>query len=245
MKRIFGILAVVVLLSLCWQLNLIANTHQELMPAAQSMDIRDFVRQTFIHGVSYEEASKYGSDAVPTLLEMLEDTAEEAHWSNIVVTLCIIGDETAVDPILAFIAKDQGELSHSHYKAKTSAIMALGYLINKSGNKKALDYLRACLNPDVWADRKISWTSPYQASVDARNVQLSTLAIWGLVLSGNSEAAEALRTLQQPATTESAKQFQAHVSNVVSEALNDLDMIAKDGLTEYYRKKRQDFSKKE
>lgn len=245
MKRIFWILAVVGLLSLGWQLNIIANTHQELMPAAQSLDIKDFVRQTFITGVPYEEASKYGSDVVPTLLEMLEDTAEETHWSNVVVTLCIIGDETAVDPILAFIAKDQGELSHSHYKAITSAVIALGYLVNKTGNQKALDYLMACIDPNVWEERKLSWTSPSQASVAARNQQLSTVAILGLTLAAKPEAAEALRTLQQPATTESAKQFQAQVSNMVSDALNDLDMIAKDGLAEYYKKKGQGFTKKE
>ncbi|MCH8956843.1 hypothetical protein IIA28_16200 [candidate division KSB1 bacterium] len=64
-------------------------------------------------------------------------------------------------------------------------------------------------------------------------------------MAAKPEAAEALRTLQQPATTESAKQFQAQVSNMVSDALNDLDMIAKDGLAEYYKKKGQGFTKKE
>ena len=240
MKRLFYLLCAVSLL-FGSQMNVIANSSQEQSQAAQTMDIKDFVRQTFIHGVPYEEAGKYGSDAVSTLLEMLGDTAEEAHWSNIVVTLCIIGDEKAVDPILAFIGEDvQGELSPSHYTAKTSAIMALGYLINKNGNKEALDYLKECLKPNVWADRKLAWTSPYQASVDDRNVQLSTMAILGLALSGNAEAADALRSLKEPATTAMAREFQSQVSGVVDEALNAYDAIAKDGLAEYYRKAKQE-----
>ena len=237
MKKLFWVLGAVGLLFLGWQMNIIGNSNQEQARAAQEMDTKDFVRQVFIEGVPYEEASKYGSDAVLTLLEMLEDTTEEAHWSNIVVTLCIIGDEQAVDPILAFISKDvQGDLSHSHYTAKTSAIMALGYLVNKSGSRKALDYLKDCLDPNVWAQRELDWTSPYQASVDDRNAQLSTMAILGLALSGNSEAAEALSSLQAPAATESARQFQTQVGNVVSDALSAHQMIAKEGLIEYYRK---------
>lgn len=247
MKRIFWIMAFVGVLSFCWQLSIIAKTQQEIMPATQSMDIKDFVHQTFIHGVPYEEANKYGSDDVPTLLEMLEDTSEQAHWSNIVVTLSIIGNETAVDAVLDYINKEeQGELSVSHYTAKTSAVMALGYAVNKNGNKKALNYLKSCLNPSQWEAKKLGWTSPFQASVADRNVQLSTMAVLGLALSGNAEAAEALRSLQEPgaATTEVDKQFQAQVSNVVSDALNTLDMVAKDGLIEYYKKTMQHVSEK-
>jgi hypothetical protein len=124
---------------------------QDQSRASSLMDIRDFVRQVFIHGVPYEEATKYDSSVVPTLLDMLNDPAEEAYWPNIVVVLGMIGDERAVDPLISFIeADDQGDLSREHYAAKTSALMALGYLIDKSGNQKALDYLIDSLAPDTW-----------------------------------------------------------------------------------------------
>jgi len=247
MKRLFWILAVAGLLSLCWQLNIIANTPQKIMPASQSMDIKDFVRQTFIHGVPYEEANKYGSDVVPTLLEMLADNAEQAWWSNIVVTALIIGDDNAVDSVLDFINKEeQGELSVSHYTAKTSALMALGYAVNKNGNKKALEYLKSCIYPSYWEEKKLSWTSPFQASRADLSVQMSTQAVLGLALSGDKDAATALRSLQEPsaATTEVDKQFQAQVGSLVSEALNTLDIISKDGITEYYEKSKLDVSQK-
>lgn len=232
MKRLFGILTAIGLLALIWPAN--------EAPAAQGMDIKDFVRQTFIHGVDYAQASQYGSDVVPALLEMLKDQQEQAHWANIAITLCIIGDEQALDPIISFIEEGgEGKLSGASYRAKTSAIMALGYLINKSGSQKALDYLKASIKPDEWSG-KAKWSGPFEASVDERNAQLSTMAILGLALSGHSEAAEALQSLQAP----TSDPFRAQVSDVVTDALGTLDTISKDGLTEYYRKMKEGMSAK-
>lgn len=230
MKARLLVLCGIGMILLGWQMS-------GLTSAAQPMDIKAFVRQIFIHGVPYEEASKYDSSVVPTLLNMLADPKEEAHWANVVVTLGIIGDERAVDPLIAFLRKgEKGTLSRSQYAARTSVLMALGYLINKSGSTKALTYLKGSLDPGVWGKRKVNWTSPYHASVDDRNVQLSTLAILGLALSGHPSAAEALRSLQKPAKTAAAKRFQDQVSETVKEALRSNKIIAKEGLAGYYRK---------
>ena len=239
MKKLFITFCVISLVVLGYQGILLALVNGNRSDDAELMNIRDFVRQTFIHGVPYEEASKYDSGMVPVLLEMLNDPAEEEHWANVAVTLCIIGDERTVDPLIAFIGKDvPGTLSHSHYVAKTSAIMAMGYLINKTGDEKALAYLQDSLKPEMWEERKTTWASPYQASTTDRNLQLSKMAILGLALSGHPAAAEALRSLQKPATTEAGKRFQAQVSDVVSEALRSHEMISKEGLAGYYRKSR-------
>lgn len=87
----------------------------------------------------YEKAVKYDASVVPTLLEMLNDPTEQDYWSNIVVTLGMIGDESAAEPMIEFIEKGkEGTPMRSQYRAKTSAIMALGYLINKSGSPRVL-----------------------------------------------------------------------------------------------------------
>jgi hypothetical protein len=201
------------------------------------MDIKNFVRQVFIHGVPYEEANKYDTSVVPTLLKMLEDPTEEAHWANIAVVLEIIGDERAVDPLIAFIEKGvEGKMSRYRYIAKTSALMGLGYLINKTGNEKALNYLKQSLAPETWKARRITGISPFQVSMDERNRDLSKYAILGLALSGHPSAAEALRSLQKPADTEAKRAFQAQMSDVVSEALKTNEEIAREGLATYYRK---------
>jgi hypothetical protein len=208
--------------------------HQSGAPGL--MDIRDFVRQVFIHGVPYQEASKYDASVVPTLLGMLNDPAEEAYWPNIVVVLGMIGDEQAVEPLISFIEADvQGGLSREHYAAKTSAMMALGYLINKTGNQRALTYLTDSVAPETWAARGMAGTAPFQASTAERDRDFSKHAILGLALSGRPEAAQALRSLQQPAATEAQRAFQAQVSGLVSEALAEHQRIATQGLKDYYR----------
>ncbi len=202
-----------------------------------AMDVKEFVKQTFIHGVPYEEASRYGAGDVDALLGMLSDRSQEDYWPNIVVTLCIIGDERAVDPILAFIKGSSGQLSHAQYTAKTSAIMALGYLVNKSGNRKALDYLKASIDPGTWGERGVSWSSPYHASGGDRDMQLSTMAVLGLALSGNAEARGALLSLQRTPKTAATKQLQSQAYDTITEALSANQMIAEKGLAEYYREK--------
>lgn len=200
------------------------------------MEIREFVHQVYFEGVPYEDANKYDASVVPALLEMLEDPAEEEYWANIVVTLGIIGDESAVDPMTAFIARgEEGTMSRVQYTAKTSAIMSMGYLINKTGNEKALDYLEECLNPQYWSSRGPAGASPYGASVEERNRDLSKYAVLGLALSGHPSAAELLRSTQEPSTAESLQAFRTEVSDVVVEALSTHEKIAEVGLEEYYR----------
>ena len=204
---------------------------------ASPVPIQDFVRQTFIHGVPYAEASRYNGSAVPTLLTMLQDPKEETSWANIVITLGMIGDERAVDPLIAFLSKEEPEpLSHAIYTAKSSVPMALGYLINKSGNKKALAYLKDHVYPDGWEKDQLKWRSPYHANTEARDQQLSTMCVLGLALSGHPEAKEALREMKKPAKTDAAVKFQRQVGGIVDEAIQANDTIAKEGLGGYYRK---------
>jgi hypothetical protein len=213
-----------------------AESPQPQQSGSGPMDVRDFVHQTFIHGVSFEDASRYGTSAVPTLLAMLRDPAEEQYWPNIVVVLGMIGDEQAVEPLISFIQNgDQARLSSAHYRAKTSALMSLGYIINKTGNQRALNYLRESASPETWAAKSVAGTAPFQASTTERNIDFSKHAILGLALSGRPEAAEILRTLQQPTGTDAQRAFQAQVSDLVSEALNEHQKISREGLTNYYR----------
>lgn len=236
MKSLVVVLFVIGLSFFGFQMRRLAPSNEGHAGGTQQMDVRGFVRQTFIEGVPYQEASKYGSDAVPILLRMLSDPGEKAYWPNIVGVLGMVGDERAVGPLITFLSADvQGVLSHPHYKAKSSVPMVLGYLVNKSGNEEALAYLVESLDPDVWVARGLTWNSPYHVSVADRNRHLSTMAIWGLALSGHPVGVGALRSLQEPAEAEAAMRLRAAVSDLVAEALSVHAMIAKVGLAGYYR----------
>ncbi len=245
----------VALVALVWAGNG-ASQSQELV------DIKEFVQGDYIHGVPYEEASRYDASVVPTLLRMLKDPKEQEQWSNIVVTLGMIGDESAVEPMIEFIERDEGgTLNRSQRSAKTAAIMALGYLVNKSGSPKALDYLTTILDPQKRAKEDPATTDLFAAATAERGKDLSKYAVMGLALSGHPKAAEALKSFESSLKSieKPLKSIEhslrtsnlvsssnlvspigevitshSKISATVSEALRANKEIADKGLAEYY-----------
>ena len=96
--------------------------------------------------------------------------------------------------------------------------------------------MKAGLDPSVWAERGITWTSPEPVTVTERNRELSRIAIIALGVSGDPSAKEALRALLAPAPTATEREFREQMSGVISEALKANQRIAEDGLATYYRK---------
>ncbi len=201
-------------------------TAQENKPAS----VESFVRQTYIHGLAYEDASRYDASVVPALLKILQDPKEESYWSNSVQMLGIVGDEDVADTIFAFIQEDAGaeKLSRDQYAAKSSgALTALGYLVHRIGSERALDYLIEGLDPETW-QKRVDWTSPYQAASDDRNRQMTELCVMALALSGHPRAGEALRSLK----SEGAR---PEMSGLLDEAVATHELIIKEGLKNYYK----------
>ncbi len=191
--------------------------------------VESFVRQIYIHGLPYEDASRYDASVVPTLLKMLQDLEEEPYWSNVVQMLGIVGDEEVVDTIRAFIREDAGaaNLTTAQYAAKSSgALTALGYLVH-AGSERALEYLIEGLDPETW-QKRVEWTSPYQAASDDRNRQLTQLCVIALALSGHPRAGEALRSLK----SEGAR---PEISALLEEAVATHELIRQEGLKNYYK----------
>jgi PBS lyase HEAT-like repeat len=212
-----------------------AFPNQSAPGAIYPTDVREFVKQNFVHGVPYEAASKFDLTAVPVLLGILADPGQETSWSNAVTTLGMIGDPRAVDPLIVFVSRGSGLLTSSQYAAKTSAVLALGYVVNRSQDQKALTYLGEGTNPEVWRKRQLGWASPYASTEDARNLQLAEMAILGLALSGQPSAAETLRELQARGTASGADPVQRRLGGLATEALREHAVVATKGLGGYYR----------
>ena len=66
------------------------------------LDVASFLRQDFLHSVPFEQARRYSTDDLPTVFAVLADTSARWYWNNAVVTAGMIGDELAVDPLIAF-----------------------------------------------------------------------------------------------------------------------------------------------
>ena len=141
------------------------------------------------------------------------------------------------DRMIQLLVEDAaGPLVRRDYTAKTRVVMSLGYIVNKSGGQKALDFLISGVDPNSWTQRGVRWASPYHATEMDRNRHLSTLAIIGLGLSGNPVAEKVLLSLRQPGTTSIDRQFLSQVDDVVQEALRAHQTIAKEGLSGYYKR---------
>ena len=198
--------------------------------------VEEFVHQIYFEGVPYKQASQYGQDDVPKLLAMLKDPNEKAYRSNIIVTLGIIGDDRAVEPMIDVLESDGDRLMPEDFAAKSSVLMSLGYLINKSQNEKALAYLKTHTTPEGWQGSKMITAEGLQASTDERSQQLSTLAVIGLALSGHPEAKNALRSLEENVKAMGPTTFAKQMNSVVDEAMKAHEFIAKEGLAAYYQK---------
>jgi HEAT repeat protein len=213
---------------------------EAMAPAVQApKSVEEFVQEIYFEGVPYEQASQYDKEDVPKLLAMLNDPAKKPYRSNIIVTLGIIGDERAVEPMVEVLESAGDQLKPEDFAAKSSVLMSLGYLINKSQSEKALAYLKSHTTPAGWEGSNITTADGLQAGTDERSQQLSTLAVIGLALSGHPEAKSTLRSLGEKVKAMGTTKFAKQMSSVVDEAMKTHETVAKEGLAAYYKKAKQ------
>lgn len=198
--------------------------------------VKSFVRQVYFEGVPYEEASQLSWDiALPVLQGVLNNPSDAQYWANAVVTIGMIGDDQGAKLLMEFIERDEAKakLNRAQTVAKTSAVMALGYIVNKTGNEAALAFLTNGVEPNAWQKRGIGWTGSFHRNVTERDSQLASMAVLGLGVSGNAEAAQALLALKQGTR---GTQAVPGISSLAEEALTANEEISTAGLRGYYRK---------
>jgi hypothetical protein len=206
-------------------------------------NIEEFVRRFYAHGVPYNEARRFGTSAVPRLLQMLEDPNQKPYWANIVGVLGIVGDQAVVQVLIDFIEGNRGKaLDPETYRASLSAIVALGYLTNRTGDERALSYLGT-------AARGMMATSPATTGADAGELRLDSAsvgqtAVLGLSLSGRPQAREILEELMRAdaarlGASPTDSPTNAPSQNLLSDALTTLRTVQEHGLSEYYRREGQ------
>jgi HEAT repeat protein len=211
--------------------------------------VKDFVHAVYIEGVPYEEAAQLDPEvALPILKDVLNDSSEEEYWPNAAVTVGMIGDDRGADLLLDFINRKEpkAKLSRPNTVAKNSAVMALGYIVNKTGNRKALDFLKARVDPKAWT--KLPWVGAFQRTKEERDKQLATMAVLGLGLSGNPEARERLKSLKETPKTPQMRELRSALPDVgtsAEEALKAHGIISEKGLTNYYLQYRPKHSNEE
>jgi len=204
--------------------------------------VEDFVRAVYIEGVPYEQASQLAPEvALPILKQFLNTPAEERYWANTAVTIGMIGHDQGTNLLIDFITRREAKnkLNRDQTVAKTSAVMALGYIVNKTGNRKALDFLKSSIDPQAWRKRNLKWTGEFHRTVTERNNQLAMMAVLGLGVSGNSEAAQTLRSIKESPKTKqmsAIREALPEINSVAEEALKANESISREGIQRYYLK---------
>lgn len=197
-------------------------------------ELQEFVSAIWIEGVPYHIASRINPEfALPVLQKILNDPKAAPQWANAAVTAGMIGHENSANLLIDFITRpERGKLDLDQSRAKTSAVMSLGYVVNKSRSGKALEFLKAGTNPKYWSSRKLGWAGSMFTDARQRDDQLAVMSVLGLGLSGSEEAAKILRSLN---TRKAAPQL----DSAVTEALWTNEAVAKEGLADYYRTRLQ------
>ena len=204
-----------------------AQTRHE---AGDRADVKDFVRGIYVEGLPYDAATEYTSEDSAVLLEMLRNDEEAIYWPNITMVLGVIGDDAAVRPLIDFIhGRGSGAAwSSVAYRGRASALGALGYHVNKSGNAEALTYLLDSADPAIWIHRDIPWLAA-RNDAERLRVQLSVSSVLALALTGRDEAAHRLDDLLHAEATPT------RLREVAESVQPDLAEIKENGLSAYYQ----------
>ncbi|TQV88038.1 hypothetical protein [Aliikangiella coralliicola] len=213
--------------------------------AQELVSVEEFVGKTYFHGLPYEQAIQYDATYVPQLKAILNDYSQSELWPNTIVMLEIIGSKQDLDDIISFIESEPaGEYSIAHERAKNAAIYGLGYFINHTKSKKALNYLVESLQENSWVKRDVRGLGRLHKTESERNADFSKYAMLGLALSGESEA---ILGIKQFKANNASKTLNSRVSesrrdkiNRAAEvALEEGEKIRKQGLREYYKSQHQ------
>lgn len=169
--------------------------------AQRPANVLDFVRQHYFEGVPPDIARQYTARDADKLLPLLKNPGEDLEFlPEIVATICYIGPEKAVQPLIDFV---NGPMSgETALRAKNAALIHLGDLVNKTKNKKALDFLKNMASkPETAQNLAENVASAMVAAADDNATgpseedlasEFAASALWGLAMSGTEESEAAL-----------------------------------------------------
>jgi len=202
-------------------------------PPSQAAGVEGFVRQVYIHGVPAQQARQYSSlEDVKKLAQLLQNPEDQPYWANAVMTLGLVGTPNASQELASFLNRGSGVLTPAAYRAKSSAVIAMGYALARSGREPLLAFLEKKTDPKAW--QTLSWSSPFTSDPDQEHLQLARSAVAALGVSGNAKAATVLEGIQRKSGPEKAEFYDS-----LKEALDENHDVRKIGFDAYVIKNEQ------
>lgn len=150
------------------------------------------------------------------------------------MALGYLGDDRAVEPLIAYLESGVGAISFNSYFGRSVVTWALGILVSYSGNHRALAYLEDTLGGDkVWPER-IKWRCSFFTSSAEMQEDLNARAIHGLAYSGRPSARAALEGFRSRLDPKKSAR-DANLSRSVDDALQAHQTIVAQGPTAFCR----------
>jgi hypothetical protein len=185
----------------------------------QAATVEDFVHNVYIHGVPFEEARRFkSSEDVEKLGSLLKDSSQQRYWANAATTLGMIGTAQATHHLTEFIARGSGVLTPEAYRAKSSAVIAMGFALGTTGEGQALSFLINKSDPAKW--QTFAWESPFTDGSANRDLQMARTAIAALGFSGNVHAESALEKLHSKPELASEPHFSESIDSAIADSQN-------------------------
>jgi hypothetical protein len=190
-------------------------------------EIESLIYKHSVDGIDYSRAKALGSEAIPFLVEKLNDPDKKEFWVNIIVSLGFIEDPEALPGLIEFLESAHGEVDIYTFRALLSVPFAIG-CISSSGDRQAYTYLAEWI--DLPQSQTVNW------SFHNKNIHdlLSQQAIMGMAVSGLPEAKKKLADLRnQPATKSfSPAVLQARINtlNTASSIMSRMEQTGRAGI---------------
>jgi hypothetical protein len=217
MKRLAATLCLLWLVTFACPAGLMAQDSDDIQ-----YRVDDLVFKHYMDGIPYPEAHALGPNALPYLLELLENPELKLFWTNIIVTIGFIEDPSAVDPLIDFLERAEGEVDGASFRALLSVPYALG-CIAAGGGDRSIAYLA-----DTIAG---SGTAAIQWQFQGKSVKdlVAEYAVMGLAVSGRPEARQLLQTLHRDAVKQSGRDPRRFLTDTVPQALDLMDRMESRG----------------
>lgn len=181
---------------------------------AEPKDLRveEFVATVHSQGTPYVEREWFEDGAQAKLLSILKTAgADKKRWlPNVVLTLGYIGDETVIPTLIEF-AKSPPSANIDVRKAQECVPFALGCIVARTGNRKALQFLTELLRA-------------YMQGSQTEDILMTRVVIVALGMTGQKKAAAELDKLK------SSPQFQ----ELAAEMIQNNQRVREKGLRAYY-----------
>lgn len=231
--KIFGLLLIILVIStISFPYNIKAQ--KEDMFKAK---VDDLVLKHHFDGIQYKEANALGSNAIPYLLEMLNDPNIKEFWVNIIVTLGFIENSTALNPLISFLENSYGEVDSYKFRALLGVPFAIG-CIASNGDSKAHNYLVDKMHTPE--NTLVRW------SFRGKNINrlLAEKSIIGLAISGQARARKELLSLKDQIEQGFRSAEQTFLLEHVKNGLNLMDRIKVEGRSKIFKPKYKSLQRK-